>query len=102
MEAESCSALCETARAGSIPSEDGTGSEELLIESETSKVPMSWSPDGKYIVYWVPGNIQWILPLTGDRKPFQLSDGATSHAQISPDGKWVSYNTFLGRPEIYI
>ena len=29
---------------------DGTGSEELLIESETTKVPMSWSPDGKYIV----------------------------------------------------
>jgi Tol biopolymer transport system component len=81
---------------------DGTGAEELLIESETMKVPMSWSPDGKYIVYWVSGNIQWILPLTGDRKPFQLSDGATSHAQISPDGKWVAFNTFVARPEIYI
>jgi Tol biopolymer transport system component len=81
---------------------DGTGTEELLIQSETMKVPMSWSPDGKYIVYWVPGNIQWILPLTGDRKPFQLSDGATSHAQISPDGKWVAYNTFVARPEIYV
>ena len=81
---------------------DGTGSEELLIESETTKVPMSWSPDGKYIVYWVPGNIQWVLPLTGDRKPFQLSNGPTSHAQISPDGKWVAYNTFTGRAEIYV
>jgi Tol biopolymer transport system component len=81
---------------------DGTGAEELLIESETMKVPMSWSPDGKYIVYWVPGNIQWILPLTGDRKPFQLSAEPTSHAQISPDGKWVAYNTFVARPEIYI
>ena len=81
---------------------DGTGSEEVLIESETTKVPMSWSPDGKYIVYWVPGNIQWVLPMTGDRKPFQLSNGATSHAQISPDGKWVAYNTFTGRPEIYV
>jgi len=81
---------------------DGTGAEELLIESETTKVPMSWSPDGKYIVYWTPGNIQWILPLTGDRKPVQLSAGPTSHAQISPDGKWVAYNTFLGRAEIYV
>jgi Tol biopolymer transport system component len=81
---------------------DGTGAEELLIESETMKVPMSWSPDGKYIVYWVPGNIQWILPLTGDRKPFQLSDGPTTHAQISPDGKWVAYNSFVSRAEIYV
>ena len=81
---------------------DGTGGEELLIESETMKVPMSWSPDGKYLVYWVPGNIQWILPLTGDRKPFQLSDGPTTHAQISPDGKWVAYNSFVSRAEIYV
>src|SRR5262245_51562617 len=81
---------------------DGTGAEELLIESETSKMPMSWSPDGQYIVYWVPGNIQWILPLTGDRKPFQLSEAATSHAQISPDGKWVAYMSVAGRFEIYV
>jgi Tol biopolymer transport system component len=81
---------------------DGTGAEELLIESETMKVPMSWSPDGKYIVYWVSGNIQWILPLTGDRKPFQLSPGPTTHAQISPDGKWVAYNSFAARAEIYV
>src|SRR5262249_14339667 len=76
--------------------------EELLIESETTKIPMSWSPDGQYIVYWSPGNIQWILPLTGDRKPFQLSEGPTSHAQISPDGKWVAYNNFAARAEIYV
>ena len=82
---------------------DGTGTEELLIESETSKVPMSWSRDGKYIVYWVPGQMQWILPLTGDRKPFQFSEGQSSHAQISPDGKWVAYLSFeTGRGEIYI
>src|SRR6516162_3770476 len=81
---------------------DGTGSEELLIESETSKIPMSWSPDGRYIVYWVPGNIQWILPLTGDRKPFQLSQGPTSHAQISPDGKWIAYMDMAARSDIYV
>ena len=81
---------------------DGSGAEELLIESETSKVPMSWSPDGKYVVYWSPGNIQWMLPLTGDRKPIQLSTAATSHAQISPDGKWVAYQEAVGRAEIIV
>ena len=85
-----------------MKSADGSGPEELLIESETSKMPMSWSPDGRYIVYWVPGNIQWILPLMGDRKPFQLSEGPTSHAQISPDGKWVAYMDMTARSEIYI
>jgi Tol biopolymer transport system component len=81
---------------------DGSGTEELLIESETSKMPMSWSPDGQYIVYWVPGNIQWILPLKGDRKPFQLSAAPTSHAQISPDGKWIAYMNMAARSEIVV
>jgi Tol biopolymer transport system component len=82
---------------------DGVGPEELLIESEASKVPMSWSRDGKYLVYWTPGQMQWILPLTGDRKPFQFSEGQSSHAQISPDGKWVAYLSFeTGRGEIYV
>jgi len=81
---------------------DGSGAEELLIESETSKVPMSWSPDGGYVVYWSPGDIQWILPLTGNRKPFQLSPAATSHAQVSPDGKWIAYQVAAGRSEIVV
>ena len=38
----------------------------------------------------------------GDRKPFQLSVGATSHAQISPDGKWVAYMDMAARSDIYI
>jgi len=82
---------------------DGTGDEELLIESEPSKIPMSWSQDGKYIVYWTPGGIQWILPMTGDRKPFQFSSDQSSHAQISPDGKWVAYLSFeTGRGEVFV
>ena len=41
--------------------------------------------------------------MTGDRKPFQFSEGASSHAQISPDGKWVAYLTFeTGRGEVYV
>jgi Tol biopolymer transport system component len=82
---------------------DGSGAEELLIESEPAKIPMSWSPDGQYIIYWSPGNIEWVLPLNGDRKPFQLSAGQSSHSQISPDGKWVAYlSSETGRGEVYI
>ncbi len=81
---------------------DGTGGEELLIESETTKMPMSWSPDGRYIVYWSPGDIQWVLPLFGDRTPFQLSSGSTTHAQISPEGKWIVYQDTSAESQIVV
>ena len=32
---------------------DGTAKEELITESELPKMPMSFSPDGKFLVYWV-------------------------------------------------
>jgi Tol biopolymer transport system component len=88
---------------------DGTGREELLVESEPPKMPMSWSSDGKFIVYWVidpkTASDQWLLPLMGDKKPVPLlqSPFNESFPQISPDGKWVAYNSNeTGRAEIYV
>jgi len=72
---------------------DGTGGEELLIESGSLKMPMSWSPDGQFIVYWVGGGSQWIISVNGVREPRPLHDLPSSHAQISPDGKWVAFNS---------
>jgi Tol biopolymer transport system component len=71
---------------------DGTGGEELLIESGSRKMPMSWSPDGRFIVYWVAGGSQWVIPASGKGEPQPLNDIGNSHAQISPDGRWVAYN----------
>ena len=88
---------------------DGTGREELLIESDLPKIPMSWSPDGRFLVYWVndpkTGPDQWMIPLTGDKKSIPLfhTAFAESHAQISPNGKWVAYQSNeTGRYEIYV
>ena len=81
---------------------DGVGDEELLVESEARILPMSWSPNGRFIVYWEPGfsgTSQWVLPLTGDRAPFQLLEGPSAHGQISPDGNWIAYRA--GR-EIFV
>ena len=52
---------------------DGTGTEELLVESDRVATPMVWSSDGKFVVYQVnnPGGNGadlWVLALTGDRK----------------------------------
>ena len=52
---------------------DGTGAEDLLIESEWYQVPMSWSGDGQSIAYVVgdPKTLSdlWLLPLTGVAGP---------------------------------
>jgi serine/threonine protein kinase len=88
---------------------NGTGNEELLIESDLVKSPTSWSADGKFILYMVQDpktNADvWALPLTGDRKPFPLlqTPFIESHPQISPDGKWFAYSSDeTGRREIYV
>jgi dipeptidyl aminopeptidase/acylaminoacyl peptidase len=88
----------------------GSGSEQLLFESDLPKAPMSWSPDGKRIVFWVrdpktAGDL-WVLPLEGDKKPVPLiaTVANETHAQISPDGKWIAYTSDSkdGRNEIYV
>jgi eukaryotic-like serine/threonine-protein kinase len=88
---------------------NGIGHEELLVESDLPQVPMSWSPGDRSIVYLVYGRNastdQWVLPLAGDRKPvpFLQSPFREAHSQISPDGKWVAYDSNeTGRLEIYV
>jgi dipeptidyl aminopeptidase/acylaminoacyl peptidase len=87
---------------------DGTGNEELLFQSPIVKMPMAYSPDGKFLIYYEFGGKTssdlWVLPLSGDRKPylFQQSTGWESHAQFSPDGKWVAYNSFEAGGEVYV
>jgi eukaryotic-like serine/threonine-protein kinase len=92
-----------------LKSADGTGDEELLVESETPKAPFSWSADGKFIAYSVldpkTKNDIWVLPLSGDKKAFALLQTPFNEAfpQISPDGKWIAYDSDeTGRREIYV
>jgi dipeptidyl aminopeptidase/acylaminoacyl peptidase len=70
------------------------GREELLYESGSRKMPMAWSPDGQYIVYWVAsGAGQWVMPVKNPSAARPLHDRQNSHAQISPDGKWIAFNS---------
>src|SRR5262249_30098672 len=80
----------------------------LLIDSE-AKWPVSWSSDGKYILYvtsgQTPGNHIMVLPLSGDRKPFPFmrTEASENWASFSPDGKWVAYSsTESGAADLYI
>jgi Tol biopolymer transport system component len=90
-----------------LKSADGTGNDELIIDSGEPKAPMSWSPDGKLLVYWQLGGAGdiWYVPLTGEKKPIPILQTPFNEfvAQVSPDGKWLAYQSNeTGRAEIYI
>jgi eukaryotic-like serine/threonine-protein kinase len=91
-------------------SADGSGAEELLYADGLNKYPTSWSPDGKFVMYWASGDPKtgadiWVLPLEGERKPFPFLKTAFTEqgGPFSPDGRWIAYaSDESGRPEIYV
>jgi serine/threonine protein kinase/Tol biopolymer transport system component len=87
---------------------NGTGADEMLIESEENKFTLDWSSDGRFILYQndnaKTGNDIYALSLT-DRKsiPVSVTNADESAARFSPDGHWVAVaSNETGRPEIYI
>ena len=88
----------------------GAGPEELLAADRTAKYPTSWTPDGKFVVYYSTSEQKrgfdlWVLPLEGERKPFPLVKNGfnVQHGQFSPAGGWVAYaSDETGRDEIYV
>ena len=92
-----------------VKASDGTGKEEMILESEPQKMPMSWSPDSKLLVYWIDdpktkGDL-WMVSVEGDHKAVALvlTPANETHAQVSPDGKWMAYQSDeTGTDQIYV
>ncbi len=93
----------------------GAGSEELLLQSNQSKIPSDWSRDGQFIAYHSvnlngDNNDIWILSMnpgvaSEERKPFVFLQTKYNElrATFSPDGRWIAYQSNeSGRDEIYI
>jgi len=88
---------------------DGAGSELLVFDSQLDKYCESFSPDGKFLLYFTitsDGNgDQWILPFFGDRKPvpYLHTEFAELGGRYSPDGKWIVYSSDeSGKQEVYV
>jgi eukaryotic-like serine/threonine-protein kinase len=88
---------------------DGTGAAERLTTSPQIQVPWTVTPDGKSLVLrdTDPKGTSHvsIMPLEGERavKPLLLSAFNESHAEISPDGRWIVYQSDeSGRNEIHV
>ena len=91
---------------------DGNGPEETLLGAQSYvQVPMSWSPDGKFLAYTSVGGPVfsgvriWILPVEGKHEPqeFVKTGSIQGAARFSPDGHWIAYaSNESGRAEVYV
>jgi Tol biopolymer transport system component len=102
----------ESVRSGSVAistkSSTGDGAEEVLVDSPEVKIPCDWSPDGRFLIYYIPdpksGTDLWVLPLD-TKLPFVFlkTEANELWGQFSPDGRWIAYQSnATGRYEIYI
>jgi serine/threonine protein kinase/Tol biopolymer transport system component len=77
----------------------GAGNDEALLKSDDVKLPNDWSADGSFILYQEQNpktNYDlWVLPLSGEQKPFPFLQTEFYEAQgrFSPDGKWIAYTS---------
>jgi Tol biopolymer transport system component len=87
------------------------GTEEPLLESADWRTPEDWSRDGRFLsfnVIPVSGrrNLQvWFADLASGRKctAFQTSALYQQNSRISPDGRWLAFDSDeSGRSEVYV
>jgi eukaryotic-like serine/threonine-protein kinase len=78
---------------------NGAATEELLYKSSDGKGPTSWSPDGRFLLYYSLGQPTHVklLAISGpaDRAPVPVVDPQFSSitARFSPDGRWIAYSS---------
>jgi eukaryotic-like serine/threonine-protein kinase len=91
---------------------DLAGEDEIMFKSGDTKAATSWSPDGRFLLYFTinqPSRL-WSLPLAGsaaDRKAVRINNSELNFnevtGRISPDGRWIAYSSDeSGRGEIYV
>jgi Tol biopolymer transport system component len=89
---------------------NGSGREELLLQTPAAVSVDSWSPDGRFFAYTAAdakgGSAIWALPLEGgERKPMPIlpDNFRARQANFSPDARRIAYvSNESGRDEVYV
>ena len=87
----------------------GADVEERLVASDQLLTPMSWSSDGRFMLYSSQDPKTsadlWVLPMVGDHTPsvFLKTPFREIYGVFSPDGRWVAYmSNESGLMEIFV
>jgi serine/threonine protein kinase/Tol biopolymer transport system component len=84
----------------------GGNDEELLLRTALKPIPLSWSHDGRFLLF-----VQTIAGTTGDLFSLPLKDGGhpiliarnAADGEFSPDGRWIAYvSTESGAGQIVV
>ncbi len=89
---------------------DGTGEQQALTSgSGSTRVPSSFSPDGRLLAFMEVNpktNMDVLVMSLADKKvtPFLNSPNVELLGSFSPDGKWMAYQVVdaSGRPEVFV
>jgi Tol biopolymer transport system component len=80
-----------------------------LLEGNEGKWPVSWSPDGRFVLYVTnnerTSNDIWVLLRDGSGSPYPYlhTESSENWAAFSPDGRWVAFSaTEAGQPEVFV
>jgi serine/threonine protein kinase len=92
-----------------VKASSGAGNAQLLVASNRTAYPDSWSPDSRFLMYEIDDPKTtwdlWVQPTSGGSKPWPLvqSEFRQEYGRFSPDGRWVAYrSTESGRSEVYV
>ncbi len=86
-----------------IMNADGTGQSQLTSGAGVNTNP-SVSPDGRFIVFTSTRDGAahiWRMDIDGAHAKQLTSGSGENHAQLSPNGKWVVYTLFAGKPTLW-
>jgi serine/threonine-protein kinase len=88
---------------------DGSGAPQRLLDSPQVQVPLSFTPDGRYLVFAEPnpgrGFDQMAVSLDGRRHVIPLLQTAANEesTEVSPSGRWMAYSSDeSGQTEVYV
>jgi serine/threonine-protein kinase len=86
---------------------DGSGAPERLRVSDRLNQPLAFTPDGRLLFSAdVPNRVRDIYALTlvtREVQPVIASPAAELNAEVSPDGRWIAYDSNAsGQFEIYV